>query len=191
MLSKAALSLLKAVSDDVDSRFFGKEIFWGALSAFVCYLFLKKKKDIRLRRALSRDRYLIGSSELRLHFDTLRLRSLRLRSVSAVAVRSVAARSDHRIIQKSKNPINIGRNEDCEIFIDDILLSRIHCTLQFVENIGWTIKDGYSAKVHGRNEYFHSTNGSWIYLIDDMEIYEGFVFKNMKNIFECSLINLS
>lgn len=40
--------------DDDDSSFFFLLTFsiWGAISVYGSYLFLKKKKDIRLRRAL-------------------------------------------------------------------------------------------------------------------------------------------
>ena len=62
----------------------------------------------------------------------------------------------------TKSSIKIGRSPECEISIDDNMLSRIHCSIENRENIGWIIRDGYLAKLKdGSYESKNSTNGTW------------------------------
>ena len=62
----------------------------------------------------------------------------------------------------SKSAIRIGRSNDCEITIEDNMLSRLHCTIEFRENFGWIIRDGYLSRYKdGSCENKHSTNGTW------------------------------
>lgn len=79
----------------------------------------------------------------------------------------------------SKNEITIGRDFGCEISIEDKMLSRIHCVINF-DNIKkvWTLFDGMGNKRP-------STNGTWMYADEDTEIYEGMIFKANHNLFEC------
>ena len=59
------------------------------------------------------------------------------------------------------------------------MLSRIHCVINF-DNIKkvWILIDGMGNKKP-------STNGTWIYADEDIEIYEGMIFKANHNLFEC------
>lgn len=46
------------------------------------------------------------------------------------------------------------------------MLSRIHCTIEYQENVGWIIRDGYNIKtMTGSYEVKQSTNGTWYYII--------------------------
>ena len=83
----------------------------------------------------------------------------------------------------TKSKICIGRDPECDIVIDDSLLSRVHCTIIYKENIGWVLRDG---RYIDEDESKSSTNGTWLYLMEETEIYEGMIFKGNQNLFVCS-----
>ena len=82
--------------------------------------------------------------------------------------------------------IYIGRDISCNIIVDDSLLSRVHCTIDYSEEEGWVIYDGRIDEDENKNK--PSTNGTWLILIEESEIYDGLIFKNNKNAFECHII---
>ena len=83
-----------------------------------------------------------------------------------------------------KQNIIIGRNFNCDIKIDDDLLSRVNSTLIYKEN-EWYLYDGNYIK----NPESKSTNGTWIYLIDETQIYDNMIFKSNQNLWNCKLID--
>jgi hypothetical protein len=87
----------------------------------------------------------------------------------------------------TKSKIKIGRASNCEITIDDILLSRVHCTIEYKDNIGWIIRDGYNNKENTKEstDIKSSTNGTWLYAFEDTPIYEGMILRSDKNLFRC------
>ena len=92
----------------------------------------------------------------------------------------------HFFNPKQFKRIYIGRDVSCNIIIDDSLLSRVHCTIKYDEENGWVIYDG---RIDDDDEYKNkpSTNGTWLYLIEEIPIEDGLIFKNNKNAFECHL----
>ena len=84
-------------------------------------------------------------------------------------------------------PVTIGRNNENNIVIEDDLLSRIHCTIDF-NNDKWYIQDGYAKNGIKEEEIKKSTNGSWIYAYDEIKIIDKMVFKANHNLFLCSLV---
>ena len=82
--------------------------------------------------------------------------------------------------------IYIGRDISCNIIVDDSLLSRVHCTIDYSEEEGWVIYNGRIDEDENKNK--PSTNGTWLFLIEESEIYDGLIFKNNKNAFECHII---
>jgi hypothetical protein len=84
-----------------------------------------------------------------------------------------------------KSPITIGRSQDCEILIDDNMLSRVHCTIDF-KNEKWYIIDGV---INEEGNIKNSTNGTWIYAFEDTLIKDKMTFKANHNLFICSLID--
>jgi pSer/pThr/pTyr-binding forkhead associated (FHA) protein len=84
-------------------------------------------------------------------------------------------------------PITIGRSNENNIFIDDDMLSRIHCTIDF-NNDKWYIQDGYAKNGIKEEEMKKSTNGSWIYAYDEIKIIDKMVFKANSNLFICNLV---
>jgi hypothetical protein len=63
--------------------------------------------------------------------------------------------------QPTKSQIKFGRSNDCEVVIDDCMLSRIHCSIEYKENFGWIIRDGHLSKKGFEYESKFSTNGTW------------------------------
>ena len=82
--------------------------------------------------------------------------------------------------------IYIGRDISCNIIIDDTLLSRIHCTIEYKEGEGWFIFDGKIDEDYSQNR--PSTNGTWLYLIEETQIEDGMIFKSNQNVYECHII---
>lgn len=78
---------------------------------------------------------------------------------------------------KKVNEITLGRDIDCDITVEDLRLSRIHCKFMFIKG-DWYIKDG-----NGVNK---STNGIWVYVRESTEIKNKMVFKSNHNLFECT-----
>ena len=78
----------------------------------------------------------------------------------------------------------IGRDGNCDVVIEDALLSRIHCTVFYSDINGWSIVDGKG----GNKEESTSTNGTWIYIIEEVEINDGMVFKGNQNLYLCNYV---
>lgn len=89
------------------------------------------------------------------------------------------------------NPIQIkrifiGRDTGCDIIINDTLLSRIHCTINYKENEGWFLYDGkFDDETPEENR--QSTNGTWLCMMDETKIEEGMIFKSSHNVYGCHL----
>ena len=85
-----------------------------------------------------------------------------------------------------QSPFIIGRSPDCDVIIDDNMLSRFHCTLKFIDT-KWYIIDGTIDK--NKNKVKPSTNGSWKYAFEETLITNGMTFKANHNLFICSFSN--
>ena len=84
-------------------------------------------------------------------------------------------------------PVTIGRSSDNSIVIDDDMLSRIHCTIDFDKD-KWYIQDGFAKNGLQEEEIKKSTNGSWIYAYDEIPITDKMIFKANHNLFICNLV---
>ena len=73
-----------------------------------------------------------------------------------------------------KRNISIGRYELADIQLNDKLLSQIHRMINYKEDEGWKLIDGQQNKP--------STNGTWIYINDQYQIYDKMIFKTNQNI---------
>ena len=82
--------------------------------------------------------------------------------------------------------IYVGRDISCNIIVDDNLLSRVHCTIEYKEDEGWVIYDGKIEDDISQNR--PSTNGTWLYLIEETQIDDGMIFKSNQNVYECHII---
>jgi len=82
--------------------------------------------------------------------------------------------------------IIIGRDSSlCDVIVEDKMLSRIHCCINYKEkdenrisNKGWYIKDG---NMEGKK----STNDTWFYSAEETLIYDKMIFKTNHNLFKC------
>ena len=83
--------------------------------------------------------------------------------------------------------IYVGRDISCNIIVDDSLLSRVHCTIEYKDDEGWYISDGKIDDDLSQNR--PSTNGTWLYLIEETPITEGMIFKSNQNVYECHIKN--
>ena len=90
----------------------------------------------------------------------------------------------HDILQfsPSKSPFTIGRSTECDIPIDDGMLSRVHSTVQYKDG-NWYIIDGQIQDNGGNKK---STNGTWIYALEDIQINDQTTFKANHNLFICT-----
>ena len=64
--------------------------------------------------------------------------------------------------------------------IDDKLLSKTQAHIKCNDSEQWVATDGYNGK--------QSTNGTWIYLNEDFEVYDGVSFKANQTIFTLRII---
>jgi len=81
-------------------------------------------------------------------------------------------------IQPSNQPLRVGRQEDCDVHIDDSLLSKYQCSIEYSQSSGWILKDGKDNKP--------STNGTWLYIGEEQTIYNGMIFKASQTLFQAS-----
>ncbi|OMJ74013.1 hypothetical protein SteCoe_27161 [Stentor coeruleus] len=77
--------------------------------------------------------------------------------------------------------ILIGRNAASHIKISDQMLSKVQCTIFYTCTSGWMLVDG------DLNNNRCSTNGTWMYLNEDFEIYNGMIFKTNQSLFEAKI----
>ena len=83
--------------------------------------------------------------------------------------------------QKQTNKITIGKNENCNIVLNDNMVDDIHCLIEYKRGLGWVIIDGYLNK--------KSERGTWICLSEETKIFEGMIIQSNQNIYECHIIN--
>ena len=78
--------------------------------------------------------------------------------------------------------INIGRNQNCDIIIEDMMLSKIQCRIEYnLNNKKFYLNDG-----DGKKE---STNGTWVFILNPTKITNNFMFKAEHTLFVANLIN--
>ena len=82
--------------------------------------------------------------------------------------------------QKQISKINIGKNENCNIVLNDSLLDDIHCIIEYKSGKGWFIQDGCNKK---------TDNGTWLSLSEEAQIFEGMIIQSNQNIYECHIID--
>ena len=86
------------------------------------------------------------------------------------------------IFNKKKNKIiYFGNNEICDVILNDDIIDDIHCQVEYKEDLGWMIKDGYNNK--------KTKNGTWLNLSEETEIYEGMIIQSNQNIYQCHIFN--
>lgn len=79
------------------------------------------------------------------------------------------------------NRVRVGRHPMCEVPIEDGLISKVQLTVRYEQDNGWVLVDGDLDHQRG------STNGTWVYLSDEFEIYNGMIFKVNSTLFQAML----
>ena len=143
-----------------------------------------------------RDCYLInmGNSYIVCSFGVDELNLSETNIVDADKILNIKVYSDfqnaelHFFNPQQFKKIYIGRDASCNIIVDDTLLSRIHCTIEYKEGTGewWYISDG-----RADDELYEekpSTNGTWLCLMEETPIKDGMIFKSNQNQFKCKII---
>ena len=70
----------------------------------------------------------------------------------------------------NNKPIIIGRTPECDIRINDKLLSKSQASIAFApDEASWVLTDGKDNKP--------STNGTWLYLNENFSMHSGMIFK--------------
>lgn len=69
----------------------------------------------------------------------------------------------------------IGRTDKCQVRFNDTSLSRIQCTIDFIDD-RWFIKDGDGAQKS-------STNGTWLFAEEEIKIENKSIIKAGLSIF--------
>lgn len=73
--------------------------------------------------------------------------------------------------QFEEQEVVIGRSPNCDIRVDDELLSKMQASISFdLNSREWVLQDGYQGK--------KSTNGTWLYLNEEIPILSGMLFKS-------------
>ena len=110
------------------------------------------------------------------------------RNYNSLNIKIFSVYAEQKLYQflPSNCPITIGRSSDNSIFIEDDMLSRIHCTIDY-NNEKWYINDGYAKNGIKEEEIKKSTNNSWIYAYDEIPITDKMIFKANHNLFICNL----
>ena len=85
-------------------------------------------------------------------------------------------------IDENKNLyINIGRNQNCDVIIEDMMLSKIQCSIEYNSyDKCFYLNDG-----DGKKE---STNGTWVFILNPTKITNNFMFKAEHTLFVANLI---
>ena len=73
----------------------------------------------------------------------------------------------------------IGRSPNCDIRIDDQLISKMQSTIKYEEG-NWILEDGRDGK--------ESTNGTWYYLNQEQVIQDGMIFKQNQTFFVANFV---
>ena len=92
---------------------------------------------------------------------------------------------------EDKTIVKLGRSNDAEVSINDTMLSRLHSYIMFDGKLNtWVLYDGYIVEEEdGITSRKPSTNGTWFYLKDDIEMTNHMVFKANHTVFKTHVIN--
>jgi len=78
---------------------------------------------------------------------------------------------DLHCCQFEEQEVVIGRSPNCDIRVDDELLSKMQASISFdLQLREWVLQDGFQGK--------RSTNGTWLYLNEEIPVLSGMLFKS-------------
>ena len=78
--------------------------------------------------------------------------------------------------------ISIGRNEKCDVVLDDAMLSKVHSCIEYdPKDKLFYLYDGDKNR--------ESTNGTWVFILNSFKITDNFLFKAERTLFMATLTN--
>ena len=78
--------------------------------------------------------------------------------------------------------LTIGRNKKCDVYIEDMMMSKIQSTIKYIHNEKcFYLFDGNIQK--------ESMNGTWVYILNPVLITDNFVFKAEHTLFVVNLVH--
>ena len=82
--------------------------------------------------------------------------------------------------ENSNSYTSIGRSQHCDIIIEDMLLSKVQCCIEYNSKT----KKIYLCDGDGKKE---STNGTWVFILNSTKITDNFMFKAEHTLFLANL----
>ena len=153
--------------------------------------YVKVKESIILK---NEDMINVGDTFLIFHFENDKSKNNSNNDIINIQITELNKNNESQnrefSFNSSKKIIRIGRKKyNNDIELNDHLVSKVNCNIQYDEKNGWKIKDGNEIITEtGENKITNSTNGTWILAIDDFLIYENMIFKSNLNLFRCNFI---
>ena len=153
--------------------------------------YVKVKESIILK---NEDMINVGDTFLIFHFENDKSKNNSNNDIINIQIAELNKNNESQnrefSFNSSKKIIRIGRKKyNNDIELDDHLVSKVNCNIQYDEKNGWKIKDGNEIiSENGESKITNSTNGTWILAIDDFLIYENMIFKSNLNLFRCNFI---
>ena len=153
--------------------------------------YVKVKESIILK---NEDMINVGDTFLIFHFENDKSKNNSNNDIINIQITELNKNNESQnrefSFNSSKKIIRIGRKKyNNDIELDDHLVSKVNCNIQYDEKNGWKIKDGNEIiSENGESKITNSTNGTWILAIDDFLIYENMIFKSNLNLFRCNFI---
>ena len=151
--------------------------------------YVKVKESIILK---NEDMINVGDTFLIFHFENDKSKNNSNNDIINIQITELNKNNESQnrefSFNSSKKIIRIGRKKyNNDIELDDHLVSKVNCNIQYDEKNGWKIKDGNEIITEtGENKITNSTNGTWILAIDDFLIYDNMIFKGNLNLFRCN-----
>ena len=136
-----------------------------------------------------KNNFLLNIGENYLIFSLIKENNEKDDNILNIKLFSVSSGQSTFEFKKENSPITIGRKAENDIYIEDNMLSRVHCTIYYKDD-KWFLIDG-SMNDGDENNIKKSTNGSWIYAFEDTLIYDKMAFKASHYLFECNLVDVS
>ena len=88
---------------------------------------------------------------------------------------------EFEIHQDKDSFIYIGRSQNCNVIIEDMMLSKVQCSIEYNSRENkFYLNDG-----DGKKE---STNGTWVFILNSTKITNNFMFKAEHTLFVANLI---
>jgi hypothetical protein len=85
-------------------------------------------------------------------------------------------------ILKKDFALTIGRNKKCDVYIEDMMMSKIQSTIKYIhKEKSFYLFDGNMQK--------ESMNGTWVYILKPVLITDNFVFKAEHTLFVVNLVH--